>query len=728
MFNANDLAEALRAHQQGDLVLAARKYQAILAHDPQHIDALHYLGVALLQMGDAPRAVESIARAAALAPTSAPVHANLAEAYRSCGILERAADSCRSALRLEPDHPQATNNLGLILLEQGETTAALELFRAALRLQPASAVVHNNLGNALRLNGDNAAALAAFREAVRLDANFADALGNLGQLLVEQNQAAQALVHCQDAVRLRPEVAELHNNLGNALRSLGRLAEAKTSYQAALRLKPALGITYNNMGQALQEEGELRAALRWYQQALQLAPNVARIHANFASAQEEQGDFCQAIARYQVALQLDPQFAEAHNGLGFVYHQQSRFAEAQAEYREVLRLRPTFASGHCNLGYLLEELGDLTEAETCYRTALRLEPQLAQAHAQLATLLRGKLPEDDLGALERVLARPHLPLGPRLALHFGLAHVRDGRKEFEAAAEHMQKGNDLCLELWKAQGQSYDPTVHSAFVDRLINVFTPAFFERVRGFGVASERPVFIVGLPRSGTTLTEQILASHPQVFGAGELDAIKQAFDSLPRLMPGRATPFECLAELDRSAAGLLAANHLAHLDRLNAPALHVVDKMPDNYLYLGLIATLFPRARIIHCRRDLRDIAISCWMTHFRSIRWASHPDHIAARFADYQRLMAHWQRVLPVDVLHVDYEQTVADVESMAHRLVAWCGLNWDASCLAFHQTSRPVRTASVTQVRQPIYRGSLERWRHYETLLGPLLSRMETLSS
>ncbi len=184
-----------------------------------------------------------------------------------------------------------------------------------------------------------------------------------------------------------------------------------------------------------------------------------------------------------------------------------------------------------------------------------------------------------------------------------------------------------------------------------------------------------------------------------------------------------FACLAQIDADSIGKVARRHLERLAELNATALRVVDKMPDNYLYLGLLAILFPKAKFIHCRRDLRDVAVSCWITNFRHIRWANDPDHIASRFTEYRRLMAHWAEVLPIPMLEVNYEDTVGDFENVARRLVEWCGLEWEEGCLTFHETKRPVRTASVTQVRQPLYTRSVARWKHYEDALGQLFNRL-----
>jgi tetratricopeptide (TPR) repeat protein len=719
----DDLNLALQHHQTGRLDQAARLYQAILAREPRQADALHLLGVVALQQGNPARAAELIGQAVAIKPSVAVFHANLAEAYRALGQPDRAVGCCRTALRLQPHYPEAANNLGLALLARCEAEEAVAQFRAAVRLRPDFALAHNNLGNALRQQGDKAQALTHFRQAVRLDPNLAEAHSNLGQLLLELHQPQEALPHCRAAVRLRPHFPEAHNNLGNVLREQGQLDEARACYAEALRLNPHLGMTHNNMAQALHEEGRLEEAIAWYQQALEMEPNSARFHSNLASALAEQDNYEEAISRYEIALRIAPDSAGAHHGLGLVLQEKGRPEEALARHREALRHDPDFAPAHCSLGSVLEEFGEFAEAQDCFRAALRSDPTHAGAAAQLATLLRGQLPEADQAAMQELLANAQLIDGKRSSLHFGLAQVLDARGAYVEAADHLQRANALCLASLQRHGKNYYPADHTRFVDGLIAAFAPEFFEFTRGFGLDTERPVFIVGMPRSGTTLLEQILASHSQVFGAGELRLAREAFESLPRALTVEAAPVECVARLDRAITRRLAQRHLDRLAELNRPAQRVTDKMPDNYLYLGLLATLFPRAKYIHCRRDPRDVAVSCWMTNFRSIRWASDPEHIASRFREYQRIMEHWRRVLPVPLLEVDYEETVADLEGVARRMIAWSGLDWEPACLDFHATARPVRTASVAQVRQPLYGKSVQRWKKYETALAPLLASL-----
>jgi tetratricopeptide (TPR) repeat protein len=733
------LATALEHHQSGRLDQAAQLYHQILAQEPEQADALHLLGVAALQQGNAQRGVELIGRGIAVNPSNAVFHANQGEAYRLLGQLDRAANCCRTAQRLNPNMPEAANTLGLVLLQQGEPGAAIDQFRAALRLQPDSASAHNNLGNAFRMLGDKTQALACFRRAVAVDPNLYLARSNLGQMLLEERQLQEALEHCQEAVRLRPGFAEAQNNLGNVLRELGRLSDAKSAYAEALRLNPDLAMVHNNVGQALQEEGKLEEAVTWYARAIRMQPGAARFHTNLGSDLVEQELYDDGLAEYQEALRLDPQYAEAHNGVGFVHHEQGRFEEAKKWYLQAIGLKPELAAAHCNLGTVQEEMGDFDTAVATFRDVLRHDPGHSGALAALATSLRGKLPEPDLATMHGLLADPLVSEGKRCGLHFGLAQALDARGDYAAAAEHLNKANALDLTIRERRGRVYDPALHTRFVDRLLATFTHEFFAKVRDWGSASVQPIFIFGLPRSGTTLVEQILASHSQVHGAGELRLGREDFEALasagsegsPIAGPRQGTELEreeqaflALASLERKTVQCLGELHLAELRKLNAGAAHVADKMPDNYLFLGLLATIFPQATFIHCRRDLRDVAVSCWMTAFRHINWANGQEQIAARFLDYRRLMTHWREVLPVPVLEVDYEETVADLEGVARRLVSACRLEWEPACLAFHRTRRPVRTASVTQVRQPIYTRSVARWKHYEPALGRLFACFE----
>ena len=472
---------------------------------------------------------------------------------------------------------------------------------------------------------------------------------------------------------------------GRCLEDQGKLDEAVACYRRALELKPDFAEAHNNLGDRLQGTGEARRGGRLLPPGTGTEAGLCRSAQQPGQCLEGPGKLDEAVACYRRALELKPDYAEVHSNLGNALKDQGKLDEALACYRRALELKPDFAEGHGNLGSVLEEMGDLQGAEDSFRAALRHDSRFAFAHYKLAELLRGKLPEQDLAVQQR-----------RLLEDNGV----DGRATIVACTSAWPKSWTRGASMPRPPSTSLGPTPcnspsgasaarsttrksTSLLVTRMIAVCTPDFFERVRGFGLESELPVFVVGLPRSGTTLIEQILASHSQVFGAGE---IKLAGDTLAALGGQGVDPIEGLRRLDRETARRLASRHLERLRALDPAALRIVDKMPDNYLFLGLLASLFPRAKFIHCRRDLRDVAVSCWMTHFREIRWANDQQHIASRFHEYQRIMEHWRKVLPVPLLEVDYEETVADLEGVARRLVAWCGLEWEPGCLEFHRRS------------------------------------------
>jgi tetratricopeptide (TPR) repeat protein len=717
------LDAALREHQAGRLEQAKAVYQQILLQDPSQADAWHLLGVAALQQGAAAEGVERINHAIALRPGVPAYHVNLAEGYLALGQTERAVGCCRMALRLQPDGADAAHVLGRAYLALGRKEEATEQFRHAVRCRPDFALAHNSLANTLRELGELTEALEHFRRACEVEPQRGELHSNLGQILLERGEPEEALRHCREAVRLLPDMPEAHCNLGNVLRELGQLTEAKACYVEALRLNPDLAMVHNNMGQALQEEGYLDEAITWYERALSMEPNVARFVANLADVLAEQDKREEALVTFERALRLDPSYVPARSGLGALFREMGRYDEARAQFREALRLKPELAGAHCALGEMAEEMGDRESAEASFREALRLDPKFPGVYAQLATLLRARLGEAERQTMRRLLEDPKVrPLGRANLLH-GLAHVHDGAGDYAQAAACLQQAKGIQLAEWAKRNQRYDPGEHHQFVERLLAAYTPEFFARVRGWGLETERPVFVFGLPRSGTTLVEQVLASHSQVHGAGELTLAQESFRALPALLGVQGAPLDCLGRLEAAHVRRLAQRHLDRLGEINRDRARVTDKMPDNYTHLGLLATLFPRARFIHCRRDLRDVAVSCWSTNFRSIRWNAEAESIASRFGEYQRLLEHWARVLPVRVLEVHYEETVADLEGVARRLVAWCGLEWEPGCLEFHRHDRPVRTASVNQVRRPVYKSSVGRWQNYELALAGLFENL-----
>ncbi len=717
------LTAAIEMHRSGQLGAASQLYQRVLAREQENAEALHLLGVLHHQQGNHTRAIELIGRAVAIKPNSHIYHANLAEAYRALGDFERAAGCCRAALSIWADYPEALCNLGAALQGLGKSAEAVDHLNRALELRPGFVVAHSNLGIALRDLGRKEEALEHFRKAVELDVTFAPAQTNLGQTLLDLGQADEALPHSQEAVRLDPNSAVLHHNLGNTFRVLERLVDAKVSYLEALRLDPKLALSNAHLGLVLQKEGQLSDALVWLKKAVDLEPANVEFWQWLAELHDEMEESAESIPCWERVVALDPDRASAHLSLGWAMQDESRFTEAREHYDAAIQLQPDFAAAYLNLGGLQEELGDMAAAEASFRTALEKQPTYALPHARLATLLRSKLPESDLAALEERLKDEKLAENPRARLLFALAHALDGKGEYARAGECLRESNALTLETNRLR-KDYAPADHERFVDGLIRSFDTELFARLAGAGSPSRKPVFVFGLPRSGTTLVEQVLASHSQVHGAGELRLARRSFEGIPGVLGRSAAPRDCVTFLDHPAILRLSETHLDRLAAIDGGrSSRVVDKMPDNYMYIGLLAIMFPRATFIHCRRDLRDIAVSCWMTDFRSIRWSNAQENIAARFLQYHRVMSHWKKVLPIPILDVNYEDTVTDLESTARRMIDACGLSWEPACLEFHRTERPIRTASVMQVRQPVYQRSVARWKNYEPALADLFAAL-----
>ncbi len=480
------------------------------------------------------------------------------------------------------------------------------------------------------------------------------------------------------------------------------------------------------MGQVLQGLGRYDEAALLFQEAEAIEPNPARSHARWGSLAVDRGEYALAVRHYRIALEADPASSEAHHGLGLALLEQGLLDLAETALREGLRVTPWQAAPWVALARLQGERGDFEQSCESARTALEIQPRFADAYAILANNLKGRLPDSDVAAMHALLDSKYLDERTRARLHFSLAGVLDARGQYPRAAALLAVANALDSRAVSVRGGTYDPGGHSHFIDRIIAAFGPDSFLRGRGWGNPDPRPIFIVGLPRSGTTLTEQILASHPKVHGAGELPDLQRIFQRLPEFA-GRPhdDPFAVASNLGLTTARTAARVYLDRLDELALPPLaRVVDKMPDNIHYLGLIALLWSGARVIVCSRDVRDIAISCWQTGFATIAWASVSDHIARRFADYQRLLDHWRATQPLQWLDLSYEELVADVEGQARRLVDFIGLEWDPACLRYYANRRVVRTASQVQVREPVHAHSVGRWRHYESLIPELFHALE----
>jgi tetratricopeptide (TPR) repeat protein len=681
------LSEAFRCQQAGRLDEAEQLCRQVLAVDANHVDALHFLGLIAQQTGRLATAISMIGRAIALRNDVPSYYNNLGNALQDHGLLGDAVVQYQHALALKPDYVQAYNNLGNALKTQGKLDAAITQYERALVLDPRYPQAHNNLGNVLQ----------------------------------DQGRLAEAIAQYEAALALHPDYPPAHNNLGNALNTLGRPEDAIAHFERALVPNPKYAEAHNNLGIARKAMGELAEAMACYERALALAPNYAEAHNNLGNALQDLGDLVEATAHYEHAIALNPGYAAAHNNLGNARMANGRFADAVACYERAVALQPDYAPAYHHLGIALHSLGEFPQAQLAYEKAIDLAPQIARYYRALLDV-RPVVPGDRYMVAMEDLGQDMASLTSvnQQELHFTLAKVYADLAQFERSFRHLLAGNAL-----RRHDVAYEEKEMLGFFERVGMAFTPEVMQRLQGRGDPSGMPIFIIGMPRSGTTLVEQILASHPAVFGAGEREDFMQAVQRIaPRDAVSPAYP-ELVPTLSGEALGELGASYLAALATAAPGAARITDKMPGNFAYAGLIHLALPNARIIHVRRDPIDTCLSCFSILFAGGQPQSYDLAEQGRYyRAYATLMQHWRRVLPAGVmLEVQYEDVVADVEQQARRIVAHCGLEWDDACLAFYETRRPVRTASAVQVRQNIHRTSIGRWRHYEAALQPLLREL-----
>jgi tetratricopeptide (TPR) repeat protein len=642
-----------------------------------------------------------------------------AAALHAQGRLFEAEPLYEAAVSADSRHFESFYGLGLVRLERGRFAEAEPPFRRAVKLDKRSADAHHHLAIALTGMQRLEEAIERYEKTLTLRPRYPEAHNNLGHALQVLGRHEEAARHYRKALALNPSYAEALNNLGNALAAVGRNEEAIAHYERALANRPAYPEARNNLAAALMALNRHEDAIAHCEQALALKPGYLEAHLNLANSLVTVDRLEEAAIQYENVITIDPSHIEAHNRLGRAYVSRGRPEEAIRHYERALALNPNFSDAYNGLGTALQTIGKQQQAIEAFENALALEPRRTVAYLNLAMTTR--LGHDDPWfARMRELARDveSLDSEDQICLHFALGKALSDHGDHQQSFHHLLEGNRL-----KRQQMPYDEAGRMARFARIRAAFTADILRQKQGLGDPSRLPVFIVGMPRSGTTLTEQILASHPAVFGAGELKDFCNLAASL-RGPDGTELP-ECVSVLSRDQLQDLGRDYLAAVQRQAPSAQRIVDKMLYNFDNVGLIHLALPNARIIHILRDPRDTALSCFSIMFAEGQEFTYDLAELGRYIRaYEALMEHWREVLPAGVLlDVQYEELVDDLEDQARRIVAHCGLEWNDACLAFHNTQRVVRTASKNQVRQPIYRSSVGRWRPYQAQLQPLLDEL-----
>jgi tetratricopeptide (TPR) repeat protein len=600
--------------------------------------------------------------------------------------------------------------------------AAVARFKKKIRSgSHASPEVHNDLGVALTVLGRLDEAIGNFQQALAVKPDFPEAHGGLGNALRRQGRLEEAASQYERMLALRPDDVGAHNNLAGLLMMLGRVKQALAQYRLAIVARPDHAETYFNLGNAFDAIGRAAEAAMAYRKALAIRADFAGAHNNLGNVLQKLGKLAEAEAHYRRAIEIAPDYAHAYRNLGNVLVALSRHKEAIPAYNRALAMGSADARIYNSLGVAHNVVGQTEDAFKAFQRAVAIEPCNAEMHLNLATCKSFSDGDERLVALEKLCENAKsLGEDDQIALHFALGKAFDDLKQPERSFHHLSAGNKL-----KRRQIAYDEAETLRQFERLQAAFTPDLLAKNAGVGDPSNLPVFVVGMPRSGTTLIEQILASHPKVFGAGELFDLGHVVEGL-RDPSGASGDFpEVMTQMTGEALRRAGSRYV---NRISSPARNkerIVDKMPFNLQFVGLIYLALPNAKVIHIGRDPLDTCFSCYSQLFTG----SHPyaydlAELGRCYRAYEGLMDHWRKVLPPDfMLDVRYENVVDDLEGEARRILDYCDLAWDEACLRFYETRRPVVTASFAQVRRPINRRSIGRWRPYSRMLQPLVEAL-----
>ena len=710
---------AVEEHRAGRFEEAERIYRRLLKREPGNGEVLKLLGALCGATRRPERALHFLGKATRILPDDPGVHYNLGNVLRQEQRLTEAIDEYRSATRLAPHHASAQFNLAVTCLELGRIEEAIGALRNAIEADDRHVGAHHQLATLLFDSGAVEEAAAHWLAAVQIDPDSAEYHLNLGLALHRLGRLEEAAGAFETVTRLDGDRADGWCNLGGTLRTLGRLEESVAALQHALRLDDELLPAYTNLACAHLDRKEAMEALRASRAALAVRSDHAPAHRTAAAALVLGGEHTAAEQELRAAAELDPHSPDIAAELGDVLRRLDRFDEADREYERALSIDPGFVDAQMGRVTVRQQRGATAEALALAEMVLHDHPDRFAAIISAAKMyITRRRFEDAADLLKPLTQRRDLTAAQQRRLHFRLGEALDKLGEYDAAWEAYTRANRLTA-------QRFDRAELARQVDATVRLFTRQRLERMPRAEAAGPRPIFIVGMPRSGTTLIEQILACHEDVAGGGELyiggRTAARIADGDDEML---AHPW-CIESLEVNHIQALARVARDELARIAGDRPITTDKSPQNLHYLGMLELLFPHARVIVCHRDPLDTCLSCYFCDFAGAHpYAYDLEDLGFFYRMHDRLIDHWAEALRIPMMTIQYEQLVNEQEPVTRQLLSFCDLPWHEQCLAFHRNPRAVHTASAEQVRQPIYRTSIGRHRHYERHLASLIEALK----
>jgi len=616
---------------------------------------------------------------------------------------------CRDHLERNPGSVEHLRLLGGALVRQARHAEAEQVIRQALALKPDFPHLHEDLGSVLALQGRHAEAVPCFEQAIRLEPQLPLAHKKLGQALAALDRGQEADESFEEFFERDPGSGKVAIALDH-LRS-GRKEAAFDALRTALREDSCNVDALRMLAQLYwREDKQLSDAEALLRRATKLAPGHVMAWTMLGGILQESNRHAESMECYEAALRADPDSVVAWSGIGIAHSHAGDVDKAIAAFERAVALRPGNANIQLSYGHALKTRGDQAAALRAYRAAIAAKPEFGEVYWSMANLKVFRFEDDEVRAMEEQLARTDLTESADIHFRFALGKAYEDRGDYDRSWHFYETGNQR-----QRKTVFHDPVAMELRHEEIAAVFTPELFAKFAGQGCDSAAPIFIVGLPRSGSTLIEQILASHSQVEGTAELPTLVHLAFSIGRYRADRKTYPETVRDLrgrDLKAYGRQYVEESARFRSTERP--YFTDKMPNNFSHVGLIQLILPNAKVINARRHPFDSCLGGYKQLFaKGQHFTYDMTDLAAYYRQYDETMKHWHRVLPGKVLDVHYEETVTDLEAQVRRILAHCGLPFEEACVRFHENTRAVKTASSEQVRQPIYTGALGYWRRYD---------------
>ena len=656
------------------------------AGDSNRIKEIYDHALKTLQAGDAKEA-EMICRRALPAIRKDPnILCLLGEISLRQRRPQEAQNLYRGVLKTFRDYPRALEGMGLALLADKRSVEAVEYLKRAAELAPNRSTTRMALGRAMAETGHGVESEQEFKEVFRL------------------NPVKAALAKADQAQRE------------------GRLEDAEKILRELLAGDPENSKALRMLGMIALDANRFKAARKMLERAVELSPGSVLGWNDLANFHLKQDRYDEALKSVQRAVDLDPKMVHSYVMRGNILTKAQRHEESLVAYRKALEISPLNAGALSGMAHVLKTIGRQDESVEAYRKCIQAHPHFGEAYWSLANLKTFEFDDEEVQVMEKMIGQKKLADEPKVNFYLSLGKHYENVKDYDRAFESYRQGNDL-----RRQNEIYDPVQTQVIHDRLIEVFNQDFFEARAGSGDPAPDPILVVGLPRSGSTLIEQILASHSMVEGTMELPDLSRTIGELNKYGKGKVEYPEAALSLSLEDTQTLGKAYLDATMRYRSDKPYFIDKMPNNFSSIGFLQMILPNAKVINAQRHPLDSCLGCYkQLFFKGQSWTYDQFEIGQYYLQYKRVMDHWHNVLPAKVLDVQYEQMVVDQEAQTRRILEHCGLPWEDQCMRFYETERAVNTASSEQVRQPIYTKSVNFWRNYESKLGALIEILEPL--